>query len=177
MQLKKPQLQRQQVIMSKLGFYRHKCDGIWGPASIAAKKQWESKPEFIPGLPTNGLPFGDRDYTPNGVRFDKSTRMFTVEGLTAEEIEQYLPKEAVAAEPEKNEQETKEQAAVVVDSHIEPTAEHPTPTKEGTMDESGRKSDVAVSHDEKQEPRSEQKQEPRSDSQQFNQHKKKHKNR
>jgi hypothetical protein len=172
MQLKKSQLQRQQVIMSKLGFYRHKCDGIWGPASIEAKKKWESKPDFIPGLPTNGLPFGDRDYVPSGVRFDKTSRMFTLSGLTAEEIEQYMPKESepVAAETEpKPESDTKTSTADVVDSHVESTADHPTPTKESTVDASDHKSDVAATHD--------QKQETRSDGPQFNPHKKKHKNR
>jgi len=99
MQLKKTQLQRQQVIMSKLGYYRHKCDGIWGPASIEAKRKWERLSAFVPGLPTNGLPFGDRDYVPVGVRFDKPSRMFVLAGLTEEEIAGYLPK-SESVEPE-----------------------------------------------------------------------------
>jgi len=98
MQLKKTQLQRQQVIMSKLGFYRHRCEGIWGPASIDAKRKWERLSAFVPGLPTNGLPFGERDYVPVGVRFDKPSRMFTLVGLTEDEIAGYLP---VAEEPKR----------------------------------------------------------------------------
>lgn len=91
MQLKKEQLQRQQVIMTHLGYYRHKCDGIWGPASIEAKKSWEQDASFIPGLPTNGLPLGDRDILPQGMRFSKTERMFTYQGLTDEKIAEILP--------------------------------------------------------------------------------------
>jgi hypothetical protein len=68
MQLGKKQLQRQQVILAHLGFYKHKCDGIWGPDSIAAKRKFESSPSFIPALPNNGLPFGEKEKYPKGIR-------------------------------------------------------------------------------------------------------------
>lgn len=80
MQIKKEQLQRQQKIMKHLGFYRHSCDGIWGPESIAAKKSWESDPVFVPALPNGGLPFADRDPTPKGVSYSRTDRMFFIEG-------------------------------------------------------------------------------------------------
>ncbi len=68
MQLTKKQLQRQQIVMAHLGFYKHKCDGIWGPESIQAKRKFESHSSFIPALPTNGLPFGEKEKYPKGMR-------------------------------------------------------------------------------------------------------------
>lgn len=90
MQLKKEQLQRQQMIMTVLGYYRHRCDGIWGPEAIAAKRRWESEKPFIPALPTNGLPFGDRDTYPAGVTYDRASRMLKHALLTQEKIDEYL---------------------------------------------------------------------------------------
>lgn len=81
MQTKPEQLKRQQEIMEHLGFYRHKCDGIWGPASIEAKKKWERDRSFIPGLPSNGLPLGDRDRMPNGVSYDKASRKLVYKSM------------------------------------------------------------------------------------------------
>lgn len=91
MQTKKLQLQRQQIIMSQLGFYKHKCDGIWGPDSIAAKRGWETSRSFIPALPTNGLPFGERDPVPKGMYFDKASRLFVLTSMTPEDVESFMP--------------------------------------------------------------------------------------
>tara|TARA_B100000700_G_scaffold88627_1_gene99970 strand:- start:85097 stop:85597 length:501 start_codon:yes stop_codon:yes gene_type:complete len=90
MQTRKPQLQRQQVIMAKLGFYRHRCDGIWGPESIAAKRKWEADRSFIPALPNNGLPFGERDPFPKGIFVKRPERLLTMADLTYEEEERFL---------------------------------------------------------------------------------------
>ena len=76
MQVSKKQIQRQQVILTHLGFYRHKCDGIWGPESIAAKRKFEADVSFVPALPNNGLPFGEREKYPKGMRMG-SDRMLT----------------------------------------------------------------------------------------------------
>ena len=90
MQTRKPQLQRQQVIMAKLGFYRHRCDGIWGPESIVAKRKWEADRSFIPALPNNGLPFGERDPFPKGIFVKRPERLLTMADLTYEEEERFL---------------------------------------------------------------------------------------
>lgn len=123
MQIKKPQLQRQQVIMAKLGFYKGVCEGIWGPESIAAKSTWETDPSYIPALPSNGLPLGDRDPLPKGVSFDKNTRLFVLQGLTEEEIEKYTKPRNVSQpsseEPKKEkeeESETEKQSEPVIPS-------------------------------------------------------------
>ena len=86
MQIRKDQLVRQQMIMSILGFYRHKCDGIWGPASIAAKRKWELNKIFIPGLPNNGLPLGEDGPLPKGMRFNSRTKLFDHVDLTDDKI-------------------------------------------------------------------------------------------
>lgn len=68
MQLTKKQIQMQQIILSHLGFYKNKCDGIWGPATIAAKKAFEGQKSFIPALPNSGLPFGEKEKYPKGFK-------------------------------------------------------------------------------------------------------------
>ena len=73
MQVNTEQLQRQQLIMQALGFYFGKIDGVWGPRSIEAKKRFEADPTFRPGIPANGMPFGDRPPYPAGVTYDHAT--------------------------------------------------------------------------------------------------------
>ncbi len=51
------QIRAQQEVLTKLGYYRGKIDGIWGPACIEAKKDFELDSSFRPGYPNNGLPF------------------------------------------------------------------------------------------------------------------------
>jgi hypothetical protein len=86
MQIKKEQLRRQQMIMSALGLYRNTCDGIWGPASIAAKRKWEMSKSFIPGLPNSGLPLSEDSIYPKGVTLDTKNRLFCHTSLTPELI-------------------------------------------------------------------------------------------
>jgi len=131
MQIKKTQLQRQQVIMSKLGFYKSACEGIWGPEAIAAKSAWERDPSFIPGLPTNGLPLGDRDPLPQGVSFDKATRLFRLEGMTDEEMDKYVEKASPKPEKENPPQETVD-SETVTEAENEPTVYSPEQKNEHT---------------------------------------------
>jgi hypothetical protein len=101
MQLKPKQLLRQQAIMAFLGLYRHKCDGIWGPEAIASKRRWENEASFIPAFPNRGLPFGDRDTVPKGMRFDRAERLFTFKDLNDEELRKvmHVKEETVNEQP------------------------------------------------------------------------------
>lgn len=63
----RPQLQSQQILLAFLGFYKGKCDGIWGPDSIAAMRSYEASPKFSPGYPSNGLPLKEKGQLPSGV--------------------------------------------------------------------------------------------------------------
>lgn len=112
MQIKKPQLMRQQAIMKVLGFYDKKIEGIWGPESIAAKRVWERDPSFIPGLPNNGLPFGEREPLPKQMEYDRDARNLTIAGRSKEVDE--LVEEAVRQQQDKP----------------APKPEHPTPEPE-----------------------------------------------
>jgi hypothetical protein len=73
MQVTKSQLERQQLILKALGFYFGKLDGIWGPMSIEAKKKYEADASFRPGIPNNGMPFGERPPYPAGITLDHAT--------------------------------------------------------------------------------------------------------
>lgn len=75
MQVTQAQLKRQQEILGVLGFYFGAFDGIWGPKSIEAKKKFEANPSFTPGIPNNGLPFGERPPYPASISFDHVTQM------------------------------------------------------------------------------------------------------
>lgn len=131
MQFKPEQLKRQQMIMQALGFYSGKIDGIWSQKSIEAKRAWELSGKFNPAYPNNGLPFGDADPVPKGMRFDKVTRMFTHTALTQTMIEDISDKAKPAPEPVVAEtQENKEVPAVEVGSPVvEKTVQQHTQNK------------------------------------------------
>lgn len=67
-------LQRQQILLKFLGYYHGKCDGIWGPATIAAKRKFELSGKFNPGYPNNGQPFPVDGPFPSGIIRDPSKR-------------------------------------------------------------------------------------------------------
>lgn len=98
MQIKPEQLLRQQLILKFLGFYKHKLDGIWGPASIEAKRAWEQKPSFVPAYPNNGMPFGERDQLPKGMRLNKVSRVFDFVGLSETYIAESTGQQAIVTE-------------------------------------------------------------------------------
>lgn len=145
MQTKKPQLQRQQIIMAKLGFYKNQCDGIWGPDSIAAKLAWEADQSFIPALPTNGLPFGERDPLPKGMIFDKANRLFVLLSMTEEEIEGFTPDTPRTSSGIGTfvETETPVKAAVETETVVEAAPESSEPAESETQAEpkSGKSTD------------------------------------
>lgn len=61
--------QKQQLIMTQLGFYDGVCDGVWGPKCVAAKREWEYDDRFEPAVPSNGLPFTGRGKLPRGMNY------------------------------------------------------------------------------------------------------------
>lgn len=67
-------LQRQQILLKFLGHYHGKCDGIWGTATIAAKRQFELSGKFNPGYPNNGQPFPVDGPFPSGIIRDPLKR-------------------------------------------------------------------------------------------------------
>lgn len=69
-------LQRQQILLKFLGYYHGKCDGIWGPATIAAKRKFELSGKFNPGYPNNGQPFPVDGPFPSGIIRDPLKRGF-----------------------------------------------------------------------------------------------------
>ena len=61
--------QKQQLIMTMLGYYDGTCDGVWGPKCVAAKRQWEFEDNFEPAVPQNGRPFTGRGKLPKGMHY------------------------------------------------------------------------------------------------------------
>lgn len=92
MQTSKDKMSRQQLIMQVLGFYNGKVDGIWGPATMEAKRRWEMSSRFEPAIPNNGLPLGDRGPYPKGIRICSDGL------LTCAELELHLSKKVVKEE-------------------------------------------------------------------------------
>lgn len=56
-----------QTVLTELGYYKGKIDGIWGPASAAAKIEFEHSGKFKPGIPNKGLPFQRNPPFPSGI--------------------------------------------------------------------------------------------------------------
>lgn len=84
-------LQRQQVILAFLGYYKGKLDGIWGKESINAKKDFEVSGKFAPGLPNRGLPFVNTDSMPKGVFADPFNKgLLSAKGLSEEDISRMI---------------------------------------------------------------------------------------
>lgn len=61
--------QKQQLIMTMLGYYDGVCDGVWGPKCVEAKRRWEFEDDFEPAVPSNGLPFVGRGKLPKGMNY------------------------------------------------------------------------------------------------------------
>jgi hypothetical protein len=72
MQTKPHQLRRQQLVLKHLGYYSGKVDGTWGPASIEAKRMFESEKKFKPSYPNGGLPFAETHDLPAGLEWQFS---------------------------------------------------------------------------------------------------------
>ena len=71
MQTGKMELMSQQVVLAFLGFYKGAIDGIWSTATIQAKQAYERELNFVPGVPSNGLPFTTKGRLPKGLYWDE----------------------------------------------------------------------------------------------------------
>lgn len=100
MQVSKEQIKRQQEILSVLGFYHGKFDGIWGPKSIEAKKRFEADARFIPGIPNNGMPFASKGPYPALITINHATDMLEHPALT-----EHKEKNATLATPSTEKEE------------------------------------------------------------------------
>jgi len=83
-------LQRQQAIMSVLGLYSGRCDGAWGPDTVAAKVEWESRDDFEPAVISRGAPFYPGCKLPKGFMWLGGN--ITVKRLKEEDIQAAITK-------------------------------------------------------------------------------------
>lgn len=84
MQVTKEKLRAQQMVLFHLGYYKGLIDGTWSDASIKAKLAFEADPSFVPAYPNGGLPFGERDKLPKGLRYERG--LITHSELTPERV-------------------------------------------------------------------------------------------
>lgn len=89
MQYTAEKIKAQQITLFHLGFYTGVIDGVWGPACIQAKRDFESRDEFQPGNPNGGLPFSDRDVLPKGLEY-VAGRLIQPKGITEEQVKTIL---------------------------------------------------------------------------------------
>ena len=87
-QFQNAQLVRQQQVLAHLGYYKGRIDGIWGPGTIKAKKEFESM-RFAPGVSNGGLPFTSRGPYPKGIFM--SNGLLDCGGFDASEYPVYNP--------------------------------------------------------------------------------------
>lgn len=100
MQYTKEKLAAQQLVLFHLGFYKGLVDGIWSTSSIQAKKTFEADPSFVPANPNGGLPFGERERLPKGMRYENG--LIVSDSLTPEraaEIMSALDARKAASQP------------------------------------------------------------------------------
>lgn len=82
--------QRIQLIMAHLGYYNGEFDGIWGPACVQAKRDWEMADEFEPAAPNGGLPFRVNGKVPKGLHWGIRTKGLMCAGLTEDRVQELL---------------------------------------------------------------------------------------
>ena len=87
-QFQNAQIVRQQQVLAHLGYYKGSIDGIWGPGTIKAMKEFESM-GFAPGVPNGGLPFASRGPYPKGIFM--SNGLLDCGGFDASEYPVYNP--------------------------------------------------------------------------------------
>lgn len=114
MQTSKRQLRRQQAVMQHLGFYYGKLDGIWGPESIAAKKQFEFDKSFKPAFPTNGLPFAETSQLPSKLEWQASKHgaLLWVDGLSVPDEDQEVKFQPKQEQPQQTLKGNKSKTAI-----------------------------------------------------------------
>jgi hypothetical protein len=69
-------LARQQMVLTALGYYSGKLDGIWSAKCIEAKREFECSGKFSPALPNRGLPFDPSKPLPTGLFIDMTERSY-----------------------------------------------------------------------------------------------------
>lgn len=89
-------LQRQQMILTVLGYYQGSCDGIWSVETLAAMRKFEASGKFAPALPRNGLPLDLNSKMPPGIFRDTVTAvpgagLLTCAGLDKDKIVELTP--------------------------------------------------------------------------------------
>ena len=87
-QFQNAQIVRQQQVLAHLGYYKGRIDGIWGPGTIKAKKEFEAM-GFAPGVPNGGLPFASRGPYPKSIFM--SNGLLDCGGFDASEYPVYNP--------------------------------------------------------------------------------------
>ena len=70
----------QQAVMQVLGYYTGALDGVWGPKSQQAKRDWENSGQFQHAIPNGGLPFKIGSALPIGVHWDFSSHLY-IDGI------------------------------------------------------------------------------------------------
>nr|DAF93714.1 MAG TPA: hypothetical protein [Myoviridae sp. ctshb19] len=88
MQTGKMELMAQQVVLAFLGFYNGAIDGIWSGASMKAKRDFECADAYVPGIPSNGLPFSLTDRLPKGLYWEK--KVLNHRNLTPEKAQEII---------------------------------------------------------------------------------------
>ena len=87
--------QYQQIVMKSLALYDGRCDGVWGPKSIEAKRAWEVTPEFEPAVPNGGMPINTGDKLPKGLRWIPGTSTMMCSFISNEELKRMLKEETL----------------------------------------------------------------------------------
>lgn len=113
--INKKNLIREQQILQKKGFYKGELDGIWGPSTIAAKKEYESSSDFLPGIPNKGLPLKKSPPYPKDIYVD-SEGLLNIRGDEISNIEPPSKKNDEKKETDKKPQpsETQQQTKVTI---------------------------------------------------------------
>lgn len=93
--MSQPFFQYQQIIMKSLALYDGRCDGVWGPKSIDAKRAWELTPEFEPAVPNGGMPINLGDKLPKGLRWIPGTSTMMCSFISNEELKRMLKEESL----------------------------------------------------------------------------------
>jgi peptidoglycan hydrolase-like protein with peptidoglycan-binding domain len=110
------EIRAQQLVLAFLGYYPGAIDGIWSASTISAMKKFECADEFLPAVPTGGMPFKVNARLPKGMFWDK--RLVSHRGLTQEVAKELLEKRT------RTTQQTPLQAkATVVTPNATPTAQ------------------------------------------------------
>ena len=88
MQTGKMEMMAQQVVLAFLGYYNGAIDGIWSDATIRAKRNFEYEDAYVPGIPSNGLPFALGAKLPKGLYWQN--KVLNHRDLTPEKAQEII---------------------------------------------------------------------------------------